>query len=265
MKFHETYKDQGLVIIAVLRVDNRQSRESIEQFVKDKDIPYVVAIDQGGQTMQAYGIKGYPSSYLVGTDGKVIREQHGPSGMQQTIEQALTQVQILPQRDLSEAFDGVKAFITNRRWNHVITRVQKLLKRSDLSDDDRTAGEGLLSDIDEYIGAKRMEAVAALEADEEYFKAQRELEKIKDVYKGLGTGEAAGKRLKEYRRDRAIKKLLKAGEYMAKAEEMERMSRFKEAAILYQRAAKAAKGTNLADRAEGRAHAAAARFQSGGR
>lgn len=263
MKFHETYKDQGLVIVAVLREDNRQNKASIEQFVKDKGIPYLVAIDRGGQTMQAYGIKGYPSSYLVGVDGQVIREQHGPSGMQQAIEGALQQVQLLPQRDLSEAFDGVKAFIKNRRWNHVITRVQKLLKRSGLSDDDRTAGEGLLSDIDEYVGAKRLEAVSALEADEEYFKARRELEKLKEVYKGLGTAEAAGKRLKEYRRDRDIKKLLKAGEYMAKAEDMERMSRFKEAAILYQRAAKAAKGTNLADRAEGRAYAAAARIQSG--
>ncbi len=73
VRWHDRFAKQGLVI---LDVDNgkRDSLEILRRHVEEKKIPYAVAFDEGAKTCAAYGIRGYPASFLIGVDGKVIWE-----------------------------------------------------------------------------------------------------------------------------------------------------------------------------------------------
>lgn len=93
VKLYETYKDQGLVVIAV-HDDSVASIEEMDEKLKQirvdlwdgKDLPFLVALDGGGETpiegsnglvargatTAAYGIQSFPTQILIGRDGNVI-------------------------------------------------------------------------------------------------------------------------------------------------------------------------------------------------
>lgn len=94
MKLHDQFKDKGLVVIAVhddsvdsiAEMDGKLT-EVRQKFWNGRDLPFLVALDGGGKTRikytatltsgattAAYGIVAFPTSVLIGRDGKVLRE-----------------------------------------------------------------------------------------------------------------------------------------------------------------------------------------------
>ena len=94
MKLHDRFKDKGLVIVAV-HDDTAESIEDMDrkletvrkQVWNGRDLPFLVALDGGGPTRvrgtsltvsgattAAYGIAQFPTTLLVGPDGKVVRK-----------------------------------------------------------------------------------------------------------------------------------------------------------------------------------------------
>jgi thiol-disulfide isomerase/thioredoxin len=94
MALHDKYRDRGLVVIAVHDdsvssiAEMDQKWEKIRKDLWDgRDFPFVVALDGGGSvrvagtgkylrgaTTAAYFINGFPTTLLVGRDGKVAAE-----------------------------------------------------------------------------------------------------------------------------------------------------------------------------------------------
>jgi len=68
------YGAQGLQIIGV-NLD--QKNEDARQFLTTTPARFLVAFDPAGATPRSYGVKGMPSSVLIGPDGKVIFEHAG--------------------------------------------------------------------------------------------------------------------------------------------------------------------------------------------
>jgi cytochrome c biogenesis protein CcmG, thiol:disulfide interchange protein DsbE len=68
------YAAQGLQIIAV-NVDEK--RDDAMAFLKAREAGFVVGLDPLGAIPASYGVKGMPSSFLIGRDGKVIDEHVG--------------------------------------------------------------------------------------------------------------------------------------------------------------------------------------------
>ncbi|MCK5663361.1 MAG: TlpA family protein disulfide reductase [Thiotrichaceae bacterium] len=88
-----TYKDQGLEIVAVnLDKDKKQA----DAFLKKVEAHFTIAFDQQGDSAKAYKLRGMPSSYLIGRDGKLyashigFRDKDKPI-MEQAIQQLLKQ------------------------------------------------------------------------------------------------------------------------------------------------------------------------------
>ncbi len=71
VRWHEQYAKKGLVIIDV---DNgaRDSLEKVKGHVEEAKIPHVVLHDVDGQNCKTYGIRGFPSAFLIDVDGKVV-------------------------------------------------------------------------------------------------------------------------------------------------------------------------------------------------
>jgi hypothetical protein len=94
MKFHDEFKDKGLVIIAVhddsvpsIREMDRRLDERRKKFWDGRDLPFLVALDGGGNThipgtgltargatTAEYGVIRFPTTLVIGRDGNVLEE-----------------------------------------------------------------------------------------------------------------------------------------------------------------------------------------------
>jgi len=70
----QRYANQGFEIIAI-SLD--KERKLSDEFLADMDINFTVAFDESGKSASAYKLKGMPSSYLIGRDGKVYASHIG--------------------------------------------------------------------------------------------------------------------------------------------------------------------------------------------
>jgi peroxiredoxin len=68
------YGAQGLQIVGV-NLDEKS--EDAQKFLKETPAQFAIAFDQSGKVPGSYGLKGMPTSYLIGRDGKVIAEHVG--------------------------------------------------------------------------------------------------------------------------------------------------------------------------------------------
>jgi len=73
-KLNEEYRAQGLVILAI---DVGEKRETVEKFLKTKNVPYPVIMGDEAGIPGAYGISAFPTFVMIGTDGKVAAHQIG--------------------------------------------------------------------------------------------------------------------------------------------------------------------------------------------
>jgi thiol-disulfide isomerase/thioredoxin len=81
---YDKYHDKGFEIVAI-SFDN--SREPLEKFVKDKELPWTQIVFSKKEDMgwnnplgQKYGINSIPATYLIGRDGKVVKKNlRGPA------------------------------------------------------------------------------------------------------------------------------------------------------------------------------------------
>jgi cytochrome c biogenesis protein CcmG/thiol:disulfide interchange protein DsbE len=68
------YGARGLTVVGV-NVDKR--RADAERFLRETPAGFAVVYDEGGKTPAAFAVKGMPSSYLVGVDGRVVAVESG--------------------------------------------------------------------------------------------------------------------------------------------------------------------------------------------
>jgi len=85
------YKDKGFEVVAV-NLD--KERELADAFLKKVDVNFIVAFDESGETAAEYKLRGMPSSYLIGRDGKLYASHIGfrekdKSKMENAIKQLL--------------------------------------------------------------------------------------------------------------------------------------------------------------------------------
>lgn len=87
---YDQYRDQGFEVIAIT-IDN--PLEDATEFLEDLDTPldYRIAADADADVMDAYGVRGMPTSFLVDRDGiiRMIHEGYRDGDLQR-IENELT-------------------------------------------------------------------------------------------------------------------------------------------------------------------------------
>lgn len=71
---HKRYRAKGLHIVAV-NLD--QKPEDAKAFLSGNPALFDIAFDAAGKTPKAFGVKGMPTSFLIGPDGKVLIVHQG--------------------------------------------------------------------------------------------------------------------------------------------------------------------------------------------
>ena len=84
--WHERYARDGLVIVGVHTPEFafERERENVEAAVRDNDIRYPVAQDNGYETWSAWGNQYWPAKYLIDADGQVRYTHFGEGGYAET-------------------------------------------------------------------------------------------------------------------------------------------------------------------------------------
>lgn len=93
VQMKETYKDHGLEVLAI-NLD--KDRKLADEFLKDMAVNFVIAYDEAGDSATQYELRGMPSSYLIGRDGKLYASHIGfrekdKAKMEEAIKQLLAQ------------------------------------------------------------------------------------------------------------------------------------------------------------------------------
>ena len=85
-QWHERYKDQGLTVVGVHTPEYGHERilHNLERAVKQHDIRYPVAQDNGYATWNAFGNRYWPALYLIDQDGHIVYRHFGEGGYAQT-------------------------------------------------------------------------------------------------------------------------------------------------------------------------------------
>jgi peroxiredoxin len=65
---YHSYKDKGLVILSV---STDRSVDKVRNYLKGVPADFIVLSDSDGRTASKYGIRGYPSSFLIDRNGFV--------------------------------------------------------------------------------------------------------------------------------------------------------------------------------------------------
>jgi peroxiredoxin len=73
-RLHRTYKDRGLVVLAV---DIREGAKTVRAFTQELKLSFPALLDKDGSVAYAYGIRPVPATYLVGRDGKILWRAFG--------------------------------------------------------------------------------------------------------------------------------------------------------------------------------------------
>lgn len=90
---YKKYKDLGFTIIGV----NMDGKADVAQkFAKANGVSFTLARDPKGKIAEAFGVRGMPSSYLIGRNGKIIYTHEGfrdsdKASLEQHFKQALAQ------------------------------------------------------------------------------------------------------------------------------------------------------------------------------
>lgn len=68
----ERWRDQGVVIVGV---DAQDFRADAKRFTRRFGVTYPVVYDGKGSTLGRYGVTGFPETYFVGRDGRLVGER----------------------------------------------------------------------------------------------------------------------------------------------------------------------------------------------
>jgi peroxiredoxin len=75
--FEKAYTDSTNRGLLILAVDEGDSREALDGYLKQHQLSFPILIDSTGWLAKMFGIRAYPTSVLLDRDGKVIRVVEG--------------------------------------------------------------------------------------------------------------------------------------------------------------------------------------------
>ena len=67
-RYQKAYKDEGLILIGI---DAEEKHTVVESFIREVGTTFPVGIDASGDLMKLYGVTAFPTTVVVGADGRV--------------------------------------------------------------------------------------------------------------------------------------------------------------------------------------------------
>lgn len=217
------WETKGFTVIAL----TNEARGLVDAFVEAQGAKHPIVIEEG-DSAQTFDIKGYPTAYLIGANGKIIAQN--PSEAQ--IEEALKSVRLRP--ELPKALKTFEPALKKDKYAEVRGKVVKLLAGTTLAEEDRTVADELVKWIDGLADSSLENAKTAGEKGD-WAAAAQALKDAAKTFKGMPQGTEADTQLKALLADKTKKDEFTAAERLtdAKAKHRDKEMKPKEALPLY--------------------------------
>ncbi|HVY62662.1 MAG TPA: hypothetical protein VHF22_13470, partial [Planctomycetota bacterium] len=200
-------------------------------------------------------VTGFPHSWLVGADGKVIWTGHPGNLSEGTVEEACGSAVFLPQ--VPAQFREAAAAMAKKEYGKAHAALEKELAKGPNEELQKA------HDAIEKVAAAHVAQVDEQAKAGEYADAAAALDEVAKEWKGMPVADEAAAKLKAWKADRSIQGQISAGQELRKAEALEKTgdpAAKRKAYGIYTEVAKKHKGTPAGDKAQ----AAADRLKSGG-
>lgn len=199
-----------------------------------------------------YGIKFYPSVYVIDPSGNVFSVPDDRMPSDEQIEELLKTASLAPKMPDESRYEPLKSLWKKGDFVKVRDYLDKNLAAPNLDAGMKDVFTAQRAELD-----KRAEAtvarIARLGAGPDYAAAEDQLEKIEKQWKGMAPAEAAAKERARFSADAAIKKELTAGRALQKlleAHDVSKSSGRKKLGDALQQFRKKYEGTHAASQAE---------------
>ena len=209
-ELQEKYAAKGLKVLAI----TNESRSAVDEFVTKTSAKHGIVIESG-DSAGAFDVKGYPSAFMIGPDGRILWSGHPGNADETLMERAIALVRIPPA--LPKALASITPSIEKEKWADARAKTQKLIDGGTLTaDEDKDAASKLVTWID-WLAQGGVDGAKAEGEKGRWYEAAALLEGVKRDFKGLPQALEADTQLKAISADKAKKddvtsygKLLKA-------------------------------------------------------
>ncbi len=75
--YHQSLDDSGPVILSINQTASERNVEAVRDFVEDNRIEFPVLLDTSNRVHGLYGIRGIPTTYVIGPDGGIDHRRTG--------------------------------------------------------------------------------------------------------------------------------------------------------------------------------------------
>ena len=75
-RLHKKHEGDGLVVLGV-SVDKVRAYPLVRGLVNDHGLTYPIVLDPDGKSVEAYGVHGYPTNFVIGRDGTIRWRRDG--------------------------------------------------------------------------------------------------------------------------------------------------------------------------------------------
>lgn len=242
-ELQEKYGSKGLKVVAL----TNEGRSLVDKFIEETGAKAHAIVIEEGDSAEAFEIKGFPTSYLIGPDGRILAAGH-PSEAQ--IEAALTAVRIAPA--LPESLKSFEGALKKEKFAEVRTKVAKLVEGGTLpTDDDKKAADELVKWID-WMAQSGLDQAKSEGEKGNWYEASLALEQTAKGFKGLPQALEAEAQLKALLADKSKKDEVTAAKRLieARAKVKDKDLKPKEALPLYRAIASKYEDTKAGKRAK---------------
>lgn len=196
------YKDKGLVVIGL----TNEPRGLVDKFVAETGAKHVIVMENG-DSGNTYKIKGYPSSFLIDVNGKIVGTSDDGGINDAAIEAQLQKVLLPPK--LPAKLAPAQALLDKKKFADARKLLDKAAADEKASEDDRKAASDAIAWMDE-AAKRRLAAAAEDAAAADYPAAAETYTQVGEQWKGLPAADDAAKALKDLLADPAKKEEIDA-------------------------------------------------------
>lgn len=234
--------DRGLVVLAVTNED----RKAVDDFVAKWKPKHGIVIESGDAS-KAYGlVKGYPTAYVIGADGRIAWSGNWADQADLKIDSMLPKAKRSPA--LPERLAAVRDAAEKSRYMEARAALDAEIKAGTVGPDERPAVDKMIAWIDQELTKQLLDA-AKLADDGKYYESAIELERLAKDCAGHDVGKRAADGLKQLLSEPGRKREVDAGRQLAAAEETAKSLPAKKAIALYKAVVTKWKDTKAAKRA----------------
>jgi thioredoxin-like negative regulator of GroEL len=235
----EEFGPKGLVVVGV----TNEPESLVTKHIDKKKMNFPVAIVGGDDFDRAYGVRAFPSSFLIGPDGTVEWAGHPGNFPEDVLEKLLEKLDLPP--ELNGDYADIRENLAARKYGKAWKAVERDLAKN--------PEDAQLKAASEFLGKGVTDRLAAAEAaigEGQYGKARRLYDELLGPWSDVPGADAAKAALAELKKNKDAKNELAASDKLDDAIALFRKGELEKAAKSFAVIAKKYPETPSGKRAE---------------